>query len=157
MSLDKCIDLCNHNHNQDTKHFPNLESSLEPHPSQSSLSPALGNHWSASCYCRLDLLFFFCFFFSFIFISWRLITLQYCSGFCHTLTWISHGFTCIPRPDPPFPPPSQVTEYMVFCVEHDTEIQPCFCIKNPFLITKKCSLVWIYHNLPIHIPTDGLP
>ena len=25
-------------------------------------------------------------FFPFIFISWRLITLQYCSGFCHTLT-----------------------------------------------------------------------
>ena len=41
------------------------------------------------------------FFFSFFFISWRLITLQYCSGFCHTLTWISHGFTCIPHPDPP--------------------------------------------------------
>ena len=41
------------------------------------------------------------FFFSFIFINWRLITLQYCSGFCHTLTWISHGFTCIPHPDPP--------------------------------------------------------
>ena len=30
--------------------------------------------------------FFFFAFFSFIFISWRLITLQYCSGFCHTLT-----------------------------------------------------------------------
>ena len=42
------------------------------------------------------------FFFSpFIFISWRLITLQYCSGFCHTLTWVSHGFTCISHPDPP--------------------------------------------------------
>ena len=40
-------------------------------------------------------------FFSFIFISWRLITLQYCSGFCHTLTWISHGFASIPHPDPP--------------------------------------------------------
>ena len=26
------------------------------------------------------------FFFPFIFISWRLITLQYCGGFCHTLT-----------------------------------------------------------------------
>ena len=37
----------------------------------------------------------------FFFISWRLITLQYCSGFCHTLTRISHGFTCIPHPDPP--------------------------------------------------------
>ena len=41
------------------------------------------------------------FFFPFIFISWRLITLQDCSGFCHTLTWISHRFTCIPHPDPP--------------------------------------------------------
>ena len=45
--------------------------------------------------------FFFKLFFPFIFISWRLITLQYCSGFCHTLTWISHGFTCVPHPDPP--------------------------------------------------------
>ena len=45
--------------------------------------------------------FFYLFIFSFIFTSWRLITLQYCSGFCHTLTWISHGFTCIPHPDPP--------------------------------------------------------
>ena len=30
--------------------------------------------------------FIFFLFFPFIFISWRLITLQYCSGFCHTLT-----------------------------------------------------------------------
>ena len=45
-------------------------------------------------------------FFSFIFISWRLITLQYWSCFCHTLTGISHGFTCIPHPDHPPPPPS---------------------------------------------------
>ena len=43
----------------------------------------------------------FLFYFSFIFISWRLITLQYWSGFCHTLTLISHGFTCVPHPDPP--------------------------------------------------------
>ena len=32
---------------------------------------------------------------------WRLITLQYCSVFCHTLTWISHGCTCIPHPELP--------------------------------------------------------
>ena len=43
----------------------------------------------------MSLLFIFIFSFPFIFISWRLITLQYCSGFCHTLTWISHGFTCL--------------------------------------------------------------
>ena len=30
----------------------------------------------------------------------RLITLQYCGGFCHTFTWISHGCTCVPHPDP---------------------------------------------------------
>ena len=40
-------------------------------------------------------------FFSFIFISWRLITLQYCNVFCHTLTWISHGFTCVSHPEIP--------------------------------------------------------
>ena len=35
-----------------------------------------------------------------IYFNWRLITLQYCSGFCHTLTWISHGCTCVPHPEP---------------------------------------------------------
>ena len=24
-----------------------------------------------------------------------------CSGFCHTLKWNSHWFTCVPHPDPP--------------------------------------------------------
>ena len=56
----------------------------------------------AASISSLTLPFFnFIYFFPFIFISWRLITLQYWSGFCHTLTWISHGFTCIPHPDPP--------------------------------------------------------
>ena len=26
--------------------------------------------------------------------------LQHCSGFCHTSTWISHGCTCVPHPEP---------------------------------------------------------
>ena len=41
------------------------------------------------------------------FFNWRLITLQHC-GFCHTLTWISHGCTCVPHPEHPshFPPHS---------------------------------------------------
>ena len=25
----------------------------------------------------------------------------YCSGFCHILKWNSHGFTCVPHPNPP--------------------------------------------------------
>ena len=34
-----------------------------------------------------------------IYFNWRLITLQYC-GFSHTLTWVSHGCTCVPHPEP---------------------------------------------------------
>ena len=41
------------------------------------------------------------FLYLFIYFNWRLITLQYCSSFCHTLTWISHGCTCVPHPEPP--------------------------------------------------------
>ena len=54
-----------------------------------------------NCYPRKNLPIFLICFFPFIFISWGLITLQCCSGFCHTLTWISHRFTCVPYPDPP--------------------------------------------------------
>ena len=40
------------------------------------------------------------FLFLFIYFNWRLTTLQYCSGFCHT-TWIDHGCTSVPHPEPP--------------------------------------------------------
>ena len=46
----------------------------------------------------------FFFFFKLIYFNWRLITLQYCSGFCQTSTWISHGCTCVPHPEPPSHP-----------------------------------------------------
>ena len=36
------------------------------------------------------------------------ITLKYCSGFCHTLTWISHGCTCVLHPEPPSHLPSHL-------------------------------------------------
>ena len=43
--------------------------------------------------------------------NWRLITLQYCSGFCHTLTWIRHGCTCVPHPEQPsHPPPHPISQ-----------------------------------------------
>ena len=57
------------------------------------------------------------FFFSFICISWRLITSQHFSGFCHTLTWISHGVTCIPHPDPP----SHLPLHLIPLAENDFE------------------------------------
>ena len=64
------------------------------------------------CYSvEINTTFYFIYFFlpnlHFIFyFNWRLITLWYCSGFCHTLTWISHGCTCVPHPERPLPTPS---------------------------------------------------
>ena len=40
---------------------------------------------------KINMVILFFYFFIFIF---------YCSGFCHTLKWISHGFTCVPHPNP---------------------------------------------------------
>ena len=81
--------------------------------------------------------FIFYFIFSFIFISQRLITLQYCSGFCPTLTWISHGFTCVPHPHPcsrlllhpiPLGLPSAPALSLVSCIQAGLAI--CFTLDN---------------------------
>ena len=104
------------------------------------------------------------YFFSFIFISWRLITLQYCSGFCHTLTWISHGFTCIPHADPPFhlslhPIPLGLPSAPALstCLMHPTwagDLCPCvfiivfFTLETIYALNwmvDKCLLNWIKH------------
>ena len=53
----------------------------------------------------------FIYIFKFIYFNWRLITLQYCRFFCHTLTWISHGCTCVPHPEAPSHlPPHPITQ-----------------------------------------------
>ena len=42
-------------------------------------------HYVDVCNNWLGFYYYYFYYFSFIYISWRLITLQYCSGFCHTL------------------------------------------------------------------------
>ena len=56
---------------------------LSPSPPRTPL--AEGTHPLQPLLLSTDILFFF----------------FNCSGFCHTLKWISHGFTCVPHPDPP--------------------------------------------------------
>ena len=80
---------------------------------------------------KLNCFFFFFNYLYFLFfhlflISWGLITLQYCSGFCHTLTCISHGFTCVPHPEPhshlsPHPIP----------LGHPSAPAPSTCLMHP--------------------------
>ena len=95
-------------------------------------------------------------FFSFIFISWRLITLQYCSGFYHKLTWISHGVTCIPHPDPPpnlpLDPipwlfPVHQARALVSCIQPGLVI--CFILDNIHV-----SMLFSRNIPPSHSPTE---
>ena len=65
-------------------------------------NPMDGGAWRATVHGVVEsettewLHFHFLFFFSFIY----LFSLQYCSGFCHILTWIRHRYTCVPHPEP---------------------------------------------------------
>ena len=104
--------------------------------------------------CRAKYSFFF---FSFIFISWRLITLQYCSGFCRTLTWISHGFTCIPHPDPPshlplYPIPLDLPSAAgpSTCLMHQPGLVICFTLDNTHV-----SMLFFWTIPPSPSPTES--
>ena len=97
------------------------------------------------------------FFSSFIFISWRLITLQYCSGFCHTLTWISHGFTCTPHPDPPSHLPLRPIPLglpsapgLSTCLMHPTGLMICFTLDNIHV-----SMLFSWNIPPSPSPTES--
>ena len=93
----------------------------------------------------------FLIFFSFIFISWRLITPQHFSGFCHTLTWISHGVTCIPHPDPPSPLPLHPITLGL-----PSAPGPCTCLMNPTW-AGDVSLYIIYMLFYWNIPPSPSP
>ena len=95
--------------------------------------------------------------FSFIFISWRIITLQYCSDFCHTLTWISHGFTCIPHPDPPSHLPLHSIPLGLpsapgpsTCLVHPTWLVICFTLDNIHV-----SMMFSWNIPPSPSPTES--
>ena len=76
-------------------HIHWVSDTIQPsHPLLPHSTPALNLSQHQSLFQWVGSFFFFL-------ISWRLITLQYCSGFCHPLTWISRGYTCIPHPNPP--------------------------------------------------------
>ena len=72
----------------------------------------------------------------------RLITLQYCSGFCHIFTWISHGCTCVPHPEPlshlpPHPIPQGHPSAPALSTLSNAWYRRCFKIETFF-----CLLDW---------------
>ena len=89
------------------------------------------------------------FFNKFTYFNWRLVTLQYCCGFCHTLTWISHRYT--------------------FFDYHNTFFSFIF-ISWRLITSQHChgfchTLTWISHGVtciphpdpPTHLPLHPIP
>ena len=70
------------------------------------------------------------FFFNFFFI---------CSEFCHTLKWNSHGFTCVPHPDPPSHLPLIVV-LICICLIVMLSIFSCACWPSVCLLWRNVCL-----------------
>ena len=76
-------------------------------------------------------------FFLIIYFNWKLITLQYCNGFCHTLTWLRWVYMCppswtpLPPPSLPFPSLRVVPGhwFWVLCLIHRTWTGDLFYIR----------------------------
>ena len=112
----------------------------------------------------LKLFQFFFYFKRFIYFNWRIITLQYCGGFCHTLTWISHRCTCVPHPfwlmknKNKNKETLQSPKYSCFYIPHSSLIsdfftsdgQLCFYIRLPKRVTFR-SVSFLGTPLFIHI------
>ena len=105
--------------------------------------------------------------------NWRLIALQYCIDFCHTLTWISHGYTYVPSlltlppTSHPVPPLCVITEPQIWapCVTQQTptgylfDIWWCICfsaalpvcpILSSIHCVQICSLCLHFHCWPAY-------
>ena len=81
-----------------------------------------------------------------IYFSWRLITLQYCSGFCHTFIWISHELHAFPilkpHPNPTLPSSS-----------HPSGSSQCISPKHPVsCIEPGLATCFIYDNIHVSMP-----
>ena len=87
----------------------------------------------------------------------KLITLQYCGGFCHALTWISHGCTCVPYPEPHSHLPPSHPSGLSQCTGFEC---PVSCIKFGLMIYFTCgninvSMLFSQIIPPLPSPTES--
>ena len=116
---------------------------------------------------------FRCNIFTLFIFNWRIIALQYCVGFCHTLTWISHRYAYVPPllilpPTSHFIPPSRLSQSTGLNSRHHTVISHRLSILHmamyilpfyslnlsylllPALCPKVCSLCMRLHCCHAH-------
>ena len=103
-------------------------------------------------------IFFFNYFLKCIYFKWMLIILQYCSGFCHTLTWINNGCTCVshheppshllPHPIPQGHPSAPALSTLSHSSNLDASFRKCVLISSVWVIYFLCiftSISWCYY------------
>ena len=102
--------------------------------------------------CRVHILLFFFpkedfYFFIFYFILFLFIYLFYFTilyWFCHTMTWIHHGCTCVPHPDAPLPLPSP---------SHSSGSSQCNSPEHPVsCIDPELAIHFTYDNIHVSMP-----
>ena len=101
-------------------------------------------------YSHLDFLIFSFFLFAiYIYFNWRLISLQY--WFCDTSTWICHGCTRVPCPEPPSHLPPHIIP-----LGHPSAPAPSILYRTS---TGNSFLIWYYtcfNVIPPNHPTLSL-
>ena len=60
--------------------------------------------------------------------------------FCHTSTWICHGCTCVPNPEPPLPPPSPY--HPSGTSQNTSPKHPVSCIEPGLVVHFLCDIIF---------------
>ena len=89
--------------------------------------------------------------------NWRIITFQYCDGFCHTSAWIGHRYTYIP---PILNPPATSLPTLFLCVIPEHWLwMPCFmhqtCTDHLFSHGDVYVSVLFSQSIPRSSPTES--
>ena len=63
--------------------------------------------------------------------------------FCHTLTWIHHGYTCVPHPEPLLSPPSP---------SHPSESSQCTSPEHPVSCIEPGLVIRFTYNIHVSMP-----
>ena len=80
-----------------------------------------------------------------------------CSEFCHTLKWNSHGFTCVPHPDPPSHLPLHL---LPLGLPSAPDLSACFMIQPGLVIcftldNIHVSMLFSWNIPPLPSPTES--
>ena len=90
-----------------------------------------------------------------VILFYLVFTLQYCSGFYHTLAWICHGCTCVPYPEPPLP--SSSSSHPSGSSQGTSPEHPVSCIRTGLVIRFTYDNIHVSMSFSQIIPPSPSP